>query len=141
MDVDPLEFLSGRCGTGMIMILQLAKETGLEEDEVQPQTRSQWLLPQWMLKQCGANPGLSGADPIATIVAGLPGFIAEEIATSMCDLRLPGQCLQLVMLQKRQWRRHSMVCMLCNMLPAFIAEEIATFMCDLPLPDAAKAGW
>jgi hypothetical protein len=81
MDVDPLEFLSGRCWTGMITILQLAKETGLEEDEVQPQTRIQWRLPQWMLKQCGADPGLSGADPIATIVAGLPGFIAEEIAT------------------------------------------------------------
>jgi hypothetical protein len=35
---------------------------------------------------CGASH--SGADPLATILDGLPGFIAEDIAALLCDLSL-----------------------------------------------------
>ena len=64
--VDPLEFLSGCSGTGMIMTSMI------------PAGGS-----------AGGGARGDGADPIATMLDGLPGFIAEDITALLRDLPLP----------------------------------------------------
>ncbi len=62
MVVDLLEYLSGSCWTGMITA---SEDAG------------------------GAGEGGNRADPFATMLEGLPGFIAEDIAALLRDLPLP----------------------------------------------------
>jgi hypothetical protein len=54
----------------------------------------EWLLLDWddyyfPEDAGGAGGGGSAADPFATMLEGLPGFITEDIVALLCDLPLP----------------------------------------------------